>query len=527
MKKFGKLLTAVCVGLFIVGCAGTLAFASEPFDSHADALLVALRANGYAGIIAREGIIAGTHPIPKDTSDWRVPANWVSWGYQLDGMMYDNSGPTLAFNNPVQYVDELTHAYATLLAIRANSCAGLIALDNISGTIIPQTGLLTGNPNQVGAVWSLNFTTVTPANPTGHTLAWDNPASFATEEIHASNLLNELRLNSAAGCSALFTLTGKNIPSSGKLAGAEADHVDQLFSLMYNPDGSTNTAYSNPGSYVAVLVAVNHLNTHLKAATLEQKAAFNAIYGISADTDPATGSTFRQRLFDTVSGNAGFDIDGYIMILPNVTSLHAALQGATAEQKDAFLESYGIGVHPDYINGTYVKALFDIVGTPGYIYGTPEENAAYFLTGLKFDEELQSGSLIISTDLDSNGQKDLVIDFGDAYGIWIWNNNTSWSQLHTISAKSIISTDLDNNGQKDLVIDFGDAYGIWTYNNNTSWRQLHTISAKSIISTDLDNNGQKDLVIDFGDGYGIWIWNNNTSWSQLYTVSPSAGHHEL
>jgi hypothetical protein len=136
-----------------------------------------------------------------------------------------------------------------------------------------------------------------------------------------------------------------------------------------------------------------------------------------------------------------------------------------------------------------------------------------------FDIEELSGPFILSTDIDNNGQKDLVIDFGDSYGIWIYNNNSTWTQLHTVSSKSILSTDIDNNGQKDLVIDFGDSYGIWIYNNNSTWTQLHTISSKSILSTDIDNNGQKDLVIDFGGLYGIWIYNNNSTWTQLHTVS--------
>jgi hypothetical protein len=122
-------------------------------------------------------------------------------------------------------------------------------------------------------------------------------------------------------------------------------------------------------------------------------------------------------------------------------------------------------------------------------------------------------------DMDDSGIDDIIFDFGDQYGIWIYSNNTDWQHLHSISPKSVASSDLDNNGQEDVVMDFGDEYGIWVYQNNSSWWQLHSVSAKSIVSADLNNYEGEELVVDFGPEYGIWIWADNSGWSQLHNIS--------
>ena len=85
------------------------------------------------------------------------------------------------------------------------------------------------------------------------------------------------------------------------------------------------------------------------------------------------------------------------------------------------------------------------------------------------------GHLEVAGDLDGNGRAELIIDFGDPYGLWVWNNGT-WSQLHGVSPDSMITADLDGNGRDDLIVDFGNQYGIWVLMNNTAWSLLHWLS---------------------------------------------------
>lgn len=70
-------------------------------------------------------------------------------------------------------------------------------------------------------------------------------------------------------------------------------------------------------------------------------------------------------------------------------------------------------------------------------------------------------------------------------GIWVFNNNTSWSKLHSVAAKSLVAADLDSNGQQDLVVDFG-RYGIHAYMNGASWNQLHQVTGGSIVAGQVD-----------------------------------------
>jgi len=90
---------------------------------------------------------------------------------------------------------------------------------------------------------------------------------------------------------------------------------------------------------------------------------------------------------------------------------------------------------------------------------------------------------VITTDLDGNGQADVVVNFGPPYGLWVLMNNQSWVKLHELSPVSITTTRLDDNAKQDLVIDFGPSYGIWEWMNNQSWMKLHDLSAKQIVAS--------------------------------------------
>ena len=129
----------------------------------------------------------------------------------------------------------------------------------------------------------------------------------------------------------------------------------------------------------------------------------------------------------------------------------------------------------------------------------------------------------IAADLNGNGMDEVVVDFGDTYGIWVRYDDASWINLHTSSPEYMVKGNLDGdaNRKDDLVIDFGDTLGIWIcYNDNESWAQLHNISPKYMATADIDLNGLDEVVIDFGSDYGIWVYYPETgNWTQLHSLS--------
>ncbi len=121
---------------------------------------------------------------------------------------------------------------------------------------------------------------------------------------------------------------------------------------------------------------------------------------------------------------------------------------------------------------------------------------------------------------DGNGLDDIIVDLGPVYGIWSRMNNSTWTQMHTLSPETMTIGDMDGNGNDEVIIDFGDPYGIWIRMNNSTWVQLHTLSPETMTTGDIDGNGKDEVIIDFGDPYGIWIRMNNSTWVQLHTLSP-------
>jgi subtilisin family serine protease len=127
---------------------------------------------------------------------------------------------------------------------------------------------------------------------------------------------------------------------------------------------------------------------------------------------------------------------------------------------------------------------------------------------------------IVTGDLDGDGMDQVIVDFGDPFGIWTRENGEDWMQLHIISPQFMLPADVDMNGQDDLVVDFGPPYGIYIWKNDAAWVQLHQTSQTQMVAGDVDGNGQDDLVIDFGPPYGIYIWKNDAAWVQLHHMSP-------
>lgn len=122
----------------------------------------------------------------------------------------------------------------------------------------------------------------------------------------------------------------------------------------------------------------------------------------------------------------------------------------------------------------------------------------------------------LRADINHNGLADTVIDFGGGLGIWAWQDDGTWKQLHGTSANWILAGDIDGSGRDDLIIDFGTNHGIWIYRDASQWLPLHAGTAGKAITIDLDHNGRTDLLIDFGQPHGLWAWLNNAGWQPVH-----------
>jgi len=47
--------------------------------------------------------------------------------------------------------------------------------------------------------------------------------------------------------------------------------------------------------------------------------------------------------------------------------------------------------------------------------------------------------------MDSNGQDEVIIDFGPGFGIWVRLNNSSLVQLHALSPETMVTGDVDGS----------------------------------------------------------------------------------
>jgi PKD repeat protein len=147
--------------------------------------------------------------------------------------------------------------------------------------------------------------------------------------------------------------------------------------------------------------------------------------------------------------------------------------------------------------------------------------------------DARSPDWMIRADVDHNGQDDLVMSFGagtgatqghPGNGVWAYMNGGTapWRQLdyRAFASTRAIAIDIDSNGKDSLVIDFA-SQGVWVYRNDTGWSQLHSIAAKSLAKADVDSNGIADLIVDFGPSYGVHILKNGQSWTHLNGATTS------
>ena len=117
--------------------------------------------------------------------------------------------------------------------------------------------------------------------------------------------------------------------------------------------------------------------------------------------------------------------------------------------------------------------------------------------------------------IDANAKDELIGDFGGlGLGLWVYFNNTSWSNLSAGDVYAIANGDIDNDGISEIIASFSS--GTWTYDYTYGWSQItsSTQIAENLACGDLDNNGQDEIIADFGS-LGLRCFDNNTSWRTL------------
>mgnify|MGYP001489784053 FL=1 len=85
-------------------------------------------------------------------------------------------------------------------------------------------------------------------------------------------------------------------------------------------------------------------------------------------------------------------------------------------------------------------------------------------------------------DLDGTGHDDLVIDFGEPWGLWILANGTTWTHLHGLGAQHTVLADLDGRGRDEVMVDFGAPHGVWTFSTVTrAWQFLRNVRLEGLL----------------------------------------------
>lgn len=231
---------------------------------------------------------------------------------------------------------------------------------------------------------------------------------------------------------------------------------------------------------------------------------------VTIDFQLSRGATITGTTVDAVTGNP----------LPGVT-IAALLPNGTPTGRSATTNSAGLYTISGLPPGTYrartplaphyVSELYNNVPC-AYLQCNASSGAAVVLSA----GGTQSG---VNFSLASDSARDLLLDFGPAWGLWSVSPWSTWQRIHELSPVATAVGDLDGNGSDDLVANFGPGLGVWAWMNHTTWTRVDPGSPSQIAIGDLDNDGNDDLLATFS-GLGLWRWANGT-WNRIHELTPS------
>jgi hypothetical protein len=116
----------------------------------------------------------------------------------------------------------------------------------------------------------------------------------------------------------------------------------------------------------------------------------------------------------------------------------------------------------------------------------------------------------------------VLIDFGEAYGLWSYNTSEGWVLLNGVDPGTIAAADMDGDGNDELVVSFA-GYGLYTYRTaDRTWQSINSVIPDKILVVDLDGDDTDELVISF-PGFGLYTYEpDDESWNRINVLVPDA-----
>ena len=121
-------------------------------------------------------------------------------------------------------------------------------------------------------------------------------------------------------------------------------------------------------------------------------------------------------------------------------------------------------------------------------------------------------------DIDGDGKVDVIINYGDAYGVWTYtgfNGSTATARsLIFANPSHMVSADLNSNGVEDVVMVIGT--NMWAfYDGDTAATYLRSGPVTRMTTGNFNASAKPSLIVDFGS-YSTWAFVDNTSWTYVH-----------
>jgi hypothetical protein len=120
---------------------------------------------------------------------------------------------------------------------------------------------------------------------------------------------------------------------------------------------------------------------------------------------------------------------------------------------------------------------------------------------------------IVAVDIDNDGQDELLVSFA-GYGLYTYEPvGGIWQQISTVIPDEMIP---QGNG---IAVDYGAAYGLWVWSQGGGWQQRNTVDPGQMTAVDIDNDGVEELVVSFS-GFGLYYFDETIGWQWLNDAVP-------
>ncbi|MDD5422734.1 MAG: hypothetical protein PHT32_04860, partial [Candidatus Omnitrophica bacterium] len=355
------------------------------------------------------------------------------------------------------------------------------------------------------------------------------------------NIVTDTETGAFLGCQVEYTDGTEVLMADGKVTtvtepdGTEVRYIDEKVNTITDKDGNLLETYDycevdvNNDSVVKVIgggktVRYNK-NNRLMRVIYDSGKTINYDDGILTDMKDTDGTIYRYGR--TVGGTV--DNPEYTAVLKEImmpdTTVYYINNNTITEihlPDGRYFTDFTLDGQYRLVSGLITCATEGVYTVIKDHYKIEEVDQYHIRTMYEYVDKIVPNKYnsIITADMNGDGKKEKIIDFGAVYGTWVQYTDGSWVKLHDLSPFNIIPVDLNSNGKDDLIVDFGTEYGgVWIWYDNTRWEQLHTLSPVSIVTTRLNSSGEKGLVVDFGAQYGVWLWSGTGNWYQINPVT--------